>query len=64
MLYSFFMQAKSKKERMHLPVSQAVAKVAKREIKEHEKYLVLEMCCSDLEGEDLEVPYIRYKCRN
>lgn len=61
MLYSFFMSAKSKKDRMHLPLSEVVAKVGKREVKEHEQYLVLEMCCNDPDGEDLEVPYLRYK---
>jgi len=64
MLYSFFMKQKSKKERLPLPVSEAVALVAKREILPHEQYLVFEMCCTDADDEDIEVPYIRYKLRN
>jgi len=63
MIFSFFMNAKKKKERMCLPVSEAVAQVAKREIKDHENYLVLEIVACDMEGEDVETPYIRYRLK-
>jgi ubiquitin-activating enzyme E1 len=63
MIYSFFMNAKSRKERMGLPVSKAVEKVAKRTLQAHENYLVLEMCANDTEGEDVETPFIRYRLR-
>jgi len=63
MIFSFFMNAKKKKERMSLPVSEAVALVAKRDIKDHENYLVLEIVACDMEGEDVETPYIRYRLK-
>ena len=38
-----------------------VAKVAsKREIPPYVHNLVFEICCSDDQGEDVEVPYIKY----
>jgi ubiquitin-activating enzyme E1 len=63
MIFSFFMNPKKKKERMQLPLSQAVAQVAKREILDHETYLVLEIVGCDMEGEDIETPYIRYRLK-
>ena len=44
-------------------VSQAVEKISKKKIKPYVKALVLELCCNDKEGEDVEVPYVRYRFR-
>lgn len=44
-------------------VSEAVEKVSKKRIKPHVKALVLELCCNDKDGEDVEVPYVRYRFR-
>ena len=44
-------------------VSQAVEKISKKKIKPYVKALVLELCCNDVEGEDVEVPYVRYRFR-
>jgi ubiquitin-activating enzyme E1 len=41
-------------------LSQVVETVSKKEIPKHVKALVLELCCNDPEGEDLEVPYVKY----
>lgn len=41
-------------------MSKVVESVSKKEIPKHVKALVLEVCCNDLEGEDLEVPYVKY----
>lgn len=49
---------------MDLKLSEVVQKIAKRKLKPHEKALVLEMCCTDLEDEDVEVPYVRYVFRH
>ncbi|RMX55708.1 hypothetical protein pdam_00019099 [Pocillopora damicornis] len=63
MLYSFFMPPAKLKERLQTKVSEAVEKVSKKRIKPHVKALVLELCCNDKDGEDVEVPYVRYRFR-
>lgn len=60
MLYSFFTQKSKLAERMNLPMSELVRKVSKKQIAPHERALVFEICCNDEEGEDVEVPYVRY----
>lgn len=63
MLYSFFMPRAKLTERLNMKISEAVVKVSKKKIKPHVKALVLELCCNDTEGEDVEVPYIKYNFR-
>jgi ubiquitin-activating enzyme E1 len=63
LIYSFFISADTKKERMLLPVSEATQKVSKKAIPPHVQDLVLEMCCDDANGEDAEVPFIQYRFR-
>lgn len=63
MIFSFFMSPSKRKERLDQKISECIQKVAKRKIKPHEKALVLEMCCNDKDGEDVEVPYVRYVFR-
>jgi len=60
MLYSFFMGKDKINERMALPMSAVVKKVSQKELEPHVKALVFELCCNDLDGEDVEVPYVRY----
>lgn len=60
MLYSFFMQAAKRKEREAMLMSEVVEAVSKKKIEPHVKALTFELCCNDLEGEDVEVPYVRY----
>lgn len=40
-----------------------VESVSKTKIPEHDKYLILEACVDDEEGEEVEIPYIRFKYR-
>lgn len=60
MLYSFFMQKVKLDERLKLPMSEVVKKVSKKRIEPHVSALVFEICCNGEDGEDIEVPYVRY----
>lgn len=63
MLYSSFTSASKLRERMPMPLSKVAQTVGKMEFDEKQKYLILEVCCNDESGEDVEVPYIRYRFR-
>lgn len=60
MLYAFFMPPAKKKERQAMKVTEVVEAVTKKKLPAHKRALVLEMCCNDTEGEDVETPYINY----
>lgn len=41
-------------------MAEVVRKVSKKKIPPHVRALVLEICCDDKDGEDVEVPYVKY----
>ncbi|XP_077891556.1 ubiquitin-like modifier-activating enzyme 1 isoform X2 [Ictidomys tridecemlineatus] len=63
MLYSFFMPSAKLKERLDQPMTEIVSHVSKRKLGRHVRTLVLELCCNNESGEDIEVPYVRYIIR-
>lgn len=60
MLYSFFLSRDKRETRMPMLMSDVVREVSKRQIPPHVKALVFELCCNDENGEDVEVPYVKY----
>lgn len=58
LLYASFFPPKKLKERMNLSMTELVKLVTKKEVPSHVKTMILEICCDDKEGEDVEVPYI------
>ncbi|EEC09105.1 ubiquitin conjugating enzyme E1, putative [Ixodes scapularis] len=60
MLYSFFMPNSKKKERLEQTMTEVVKNVSQKKLEPHVKALVFELCCNDRDGEDVEVPYVRY----
>lgn len=41
-------------------LTEVVKRVSKKKIPSHVGALVLEICCYDKDGEDVEVPYVKY----
>ncbi|KAG2392698.1 hypothetical protein C9374_011423 [Naegleria lovaniensis] len=64
MIYSFFGNKKAIEEKMKTPLGQLVETVSQTQFLPKQKYVNFEICCQDLEnGDDQEVPYVRYKFR-
>lgn len=62
-LYAMYSAKSRSKERMAMKISDLVRTVTKKPIDPTLKYLILEVCAMDTEGEDIELPYIRYRYR-
>ncbi|XP_025206612.1 ubiquitin-like modifier-activating enzyme 1 [Melanaphis sacchari] len=60
MLYSFFMPKAKREERINTKMSEIVRNVSKKRIEPHVKSLVFEICCNNTNGDDVEVPYVKY----
>lgn len=62
-LYSFFMNKTKVKDRMDMPLSEIAQTASKKKILPGVRNLVLDICCTDTDGEDVDVPYIKYRFR-
>jgi len=60
MLYSFFMPKTKREERINTKMSEIVRNISRKKIEPHVKSLVFEICCNNTDGEDVEVPYVKY----
>lgn len=62
-LYSSFTSKDKLAQRMPMLISEIASSVGKMEFHESQQFLVMEVCCNDEDGNDVEVPYIRYRFR-
>eukprot|EP01134_Creolimax_fragrantissima_P004779 CFRG4779T1 len=63
MIYSFFMNAAKRKERLGMDLQKVVEDMNKKPIAAHQEALVFEVCVSnedDDDDDDIDVPYVRY----
>lgn len=60
MLYSFFMPKSKREERINTKMSEIVRNISKKQIEPHVRSLVFEICCNNKDGDDVEVPYVKY----
>ncbi|EPY53621.1 ubiquitin activating enzyme E1 [Schizosaccharomyces cryophilus OY26] len=61
LLYANFQPPKKLAERLPLKISDLVEQISKKKLEPFRKHLVLEVCCDDKDGEDVEVPFITVK---
>ncbi|GEQ72731.1 hypothetical protein JCM33374_g6419 [Metschnikowia sp. JCM 33374] len=61
LLYASFFPPKKVNERLSMKITELIETVSKKPVPPHMKNLILEICCDDKEGEDVEVPYINVK---
>lgn len=61
LLYASFFPPKKVNERLSMKFTDLIKTVSRKDLPPHAKSLILEVCCDDKEGEDVEVPYINLK---
>ncbi|KAL1140470.1 hypothetical protein AAG570_000402 [Ranatra chinensis] len=59
-LYSRFTNSDALKGRFTLTMTQLTEEVSKTKLNPNTKSLAFELCCVDFEGNDVEVPYVKY----
>ncbi|TMW63332.1 hypothetical protein Poli38472_002273 [Pythium oligandrum] len=59
-LYAMYSAKSRSKERMAMKMSELVETVTKKPIDPNLKYLILEVCATDADDEDVEIPYLRF----
>ncbi|CAK7220978.1 E1 ubiquitin-activating protein [Sporothrix bragantina] len=63
LLYASFFPAAKMKDRYALPLSKLVETISRKPIPEHQKEVIFEVVVEDLDGEDVEVPFVKVKVR-
>jgi ubiquitin-activating enzyme E1 len=63
LLYASFFPPAKLKERYPMKLSELVEMISKKKIPEHQKEVIFEVVTEDIDGEDVEVPYIKVKIR-
>lgn len=61
LLYASFLPPKKIDDRMDMKITELISSISKKPVPAHAKRLVLEICCDDENGEDVEVPYVLIK---
>lgn len=63
LLYNSFGDPAKMAQRMTMDLSDLVISVTKRPIGPHQKFVILEPSCTDADGNDVEVPSVRFRVR-
>ncbi|KRZ62727.1 Ubiquitin-like modifier-activating enzyme 1 [Trichinella nativa] len=61
MLFSFFLPLAKQQQRMNMKVTDLVESITGQKIPSYVNAIVLETMCTDEHGEDIELPYIKYR---
>lgn len=64
MIYSFFTSADALQQRYKMTMSELAASISKQPLPSNSNWLTFEICCSDEEGEDVDVPSVKYRFRD
>lgn len=64
MLFAFFMAKDKQRERRGMKIPALVEAVTGKTLPSWQRAIVLEICCNDSEGNDVEVPFIQYMLGN
>jgi ubiquitin-activating enzyme E1 len=61
LLYASFFPPAKMKDRYGMKLSELVTTISKKKIPEHQKEVIFEVVTEDVDGEDVEVPYIKVR---
>ncbi|CAK7218475.1 E1 ubiquitin-activating protein [Sporothrix curviconia] len=63
LLYASFFPPSKMKDRYALPLSKLAETISRKPIPEHQREVIFEVMVEDLDGEDVEVPFVKVKVR-